>query len=306
VAEGVREMVHSPELIRELEQRSRDLYRDVIDIFEGSLEATGGRGGHVGGTLSLIQIVTALYFHHIRFDSKNPRWEGRDRVILSKAHCCEALYAALIELGVIDRKWIPTYYQYRSPLQGHADRWCTPGIEFSGGSLGEGLSHGLGVALAATVQRPKYSHPPSLTYKLPPKYRVYCILGDGECHEGEVWEAAMAASTYKVDNLVAIVDYNKYCIDGPVDEVIRLDPFSEKWKSFGWSVIEVNGHDLAQLVDALDLTDVLYGDGKPKCILAHTVKGKGVPYWEERHAHYAREDLAKIGIAQAREALRGG
>lgn len=285
-------MVHSPELIKELEQKAMAVRKNCISIFEGS------HAGHVGGTLSIVELITSLYFHHMKVDPKNPDWEGRDRLILSKAHTCEALYAAFAEIGWIKKEQLKTYYHLHSPLQGHADRWATPGIDFSGGSLGLGISHALGSAIASSIERPAYSNPAASTYKYPPKYRVYCILGDGECHEGQVWEAAMAASTYKADNLIAIVDYNKYCIDGPVNAVIGLEPFAERWKSFGWWVTEINGHDIAQIVDTLDLTDNLYGDGKPKCIIAHTVKGKGIDYWEARHSHIGRGSLMEEGLKE--------
>jgi len=288
-------MVHDPKLIKELEEKAFTVRKNCITIFESS------RAGHVGGTMSIVELITAFYFHHLRYDPKNPDWEGRDRLILSKAHCCEALYAAFAEIGWIKKEQLKTYYHLHSPLQGHADRWATPGIEFSGGSLGEGLSHALGVAMAMSIEKPVYEIPAAHpTYKYPPKYRVYCILGDGECHEGQVWEAVMAASTYKVDNLTAIVDYNKYCIDGPVNVVIGLEPFVERWRSFGWWVTEINGHDLGQICDALDLVDNLYGDGKPKCIIAHTVKGMGVPYWEARHLHRGVGPSVEEGLKEAK------
>ena len=287
--------MHSPELVKELEGKAFDIRRNCVTIFEGS------GMGHVGGTMSIVELISALYFHHMRYDPKNPDWEGRDRLVLSKAHCCEALYAAFVEIGWIPKEKLKTYYHFGSPLQGHADRWATPGIEFSGGSLGEGLSHALGMALASLIEKPVYENPAAHpSYKYPPKYRVYCILGDGECHEGQVWEAAMAASHHKLDNLVAIVDYNKYCIDGPVNTVIGLEPFAERWRSFGWWVTEIDGHNFAQICDALDLADNLYGDGKPKCIIAHTVKGRGIPYWEARHVHYGRGPIVEEGIKEGK------
>jgi transketolase len=250
--------------------------------------------------MSIVDIITVLYFHHLKIDPNNPDWSDRDRVVLSKAHACEALYGALVEIGYIPKEKLSTYYHFGSPLQGHADRWATPGIEFSGGSLGEGLSHAAGMAIAEKLEKRIYENPAPSTYKYPPRYWVYCILGDGECHEGQVWEAAMAAAHLKLDNLIAIVDYNKYCIDGPVNDVIRLEPFAEKWTAFGWRVIEVDGHDLGQLSDALDLANVMYGDGKPKVIIAHTIKGKGIPYWEERHIHYGFGDRVEKGLEQGR------
>jgi len=278
-------MTHSEELIRELEKKADAVRRNIVTIFDGS------KAGHVGGTMSIVEIVTALYFHHMKMDPKDCDYPERDRLVLSKAHSCEALYAVLAEIGWIPKEKLNTYYRFGSPLQGHADRWCTPGIEYSGGSLGQGLSFAAGLSLAEKLKTSR--EPPSrvgLRYipKYWPRYRVYCILGDGECHEGQVWEAAMFATRYKLDNLIAIVDYNKYCIDGPSTEIFPLEPFVDKWKSFGWWVTEVDGHDLRQLVEVLDLTNKLYGDGKPKCIIAHTVKGYGISKWESAHSHYSK------------------
>jgi transketolase len=291
-------MAHSPEIIKELEEKANIIRQNVLTIFEGA------GGGHVGGTMSIVDLVTVLYFHHMKVDPKNPDWEERDRLVLSKAHCCEALYGAFAEIGWLTKESLKTYYQLGSPLQGHADRWATPGIDFSGGSLGKGLSQGLGMALASRIEATTFELGLTLvgiTYQLPLKYRVYCILGDGECHEGQVWEAAMAASKYRTDNLIAIVDYNKYSIDGPSTEVMKLEPFAEKWRAFGWWVTEINGHDLGQIADALDLTNNLYGDGMPKCIISHTVKGKGIPQWEEHHSHYGFGPEVIQGIDEGRK-----
>ena len=294
-------MVHSEELIRELEKKADVVRKNIITIFEASTI------GHVGGTMSIVDIVTALYFHHLKMDLNNWDWPERDRVVLSKAHSCEAIYAVLVEIGWIPKERLNSYYCFGSPLQGHADRWCTPGIDYSGGSLGQGLSFAAGMALAEKLKVLK--EPPSefaqkymtryLT-KYNPTYRTYCILGDGECHEGQVWEAAMFATKYRLDNLIAIVDYNKYCIDGPTTDILPIEPFVDKWKAFGWWVTEIDGHDLRQLVEVLDLTSKLYGDGKPKCIIAHTVKGYGVSKWEDSHSHYSRGEEVSEGVKEGR------
>jgi transketolase len=292
-------------LIRKLEEKRKKIIENTLTIFEGS------GGGHIGGSMSIIDLITALYFHHMKVNPDNSDWPERDRLILSKAHCCEVLYAAFAEIGWISKENLKTYYRLGSPLQGHADRWATPGIEFSGGSLGEGLSHSLGVALASRIEEHYYEIGgligqlmPGTMYRKPPKYRVYCILGDGECHEGQIWEAAMAAAKYKADNLIAIVDYNKYCIDGPSMEIMSLEPFADKWRAFGWWVSEINGHDLGQIVDTLHFTNTLYGDGRPKCIIAHTIKGHGIPEWEKEHIHYAFGPQVAKGLEQGREILR--
>jgi len=294
-------MAHSEELIRELEKKADVVRKNIMTIFEASTI------GHVGGTMSIVEIVTALYFHHLKLDPENCDWPERDRLVLSKAHSCEAIYAVLAEIGWIPKEMLTKYYCFGSLLQGHADRWCTPGIDYSGGSLGQGLSFAAGMALAEKLK--VLRQPPSefaqkymtryLT-KYNPTYRVYCILGDGECHEGQVWEAMLFATKYKLDNLIAIVDYNKYCIDGPTTEILPIEPFVDKWKAFGWWVTEIDGHDLRQLVEVLDLTSKLYGDGRPKCIMAHTVKGYGVSKWEEAHSHFSRGEEVIEGVKEGR------
>ncbi len=293
-------MAHTEDLIRNLEEKADIIRRNIFTIFDASQQ------GHAGGTMSLVEIVTALYFHHIKFDPKNCDWPERDRVVLSKAHCCEAIYAVLVELGVLPRDLLPTYYSYGSPLQGHADRWCTPGIDYSGGSLGQGLSFASGLALAEKLK--VLREPPSLgplampryISRYNPRYRTYCIIGDGECNEGQVWEAAMFAYKYKLDNLIAIIDYNKFSLAGPVSDIMPIEPFMEKWQAFGWWVTEIDGHNLREIVDTLRLTSNLYGDGKPKCIIAHTVKGHGVSSWEAAHTHLGRGEEISQGVTEGR------
>jgi len=294
-------MTYDGDLIRELEKKADVIRRNIFTILGAS------QMGHAGGTMSLVEIVTALYFHHLKYDPEDYDSPRRDRVVLSKAHCCEAVYAALVEIGWVPRDALTTYYHYRSPFQGHADRWSTPGIEYSGGSLGQGLSYAAGMALAEkmkTARRPLPKSPPrfmpAYIPKLNPDYRVYCILGDGECHEGQVWEAAMFATKYKLDNLIAIVDYNKFCLDGPTNDVLPLEPFIEKWESFGWWVKEIDGHNLDDIVRTLDLTTRLYGDGRPKCIIAHTVKGHGVSTWEDSHIHVGIGEEITLGVTEGR------
>ncbi len=295
-------MAHDDELMKELEEKADLVRRNIFTIFESS------QAGHAGGTMSLVELVTALYFHHLKIDPANCDWPERDRVVLSKAHCCEAIYAVLVEVGWVPKDKLSTYYCYGSPFQGHADRWCTPGIDYSGGSLGQGLSFAAGIALAEKLK--VQMKPPSDTIekfmpryitKWNPTYRVYCILGDGECHEGQVWEAAMFSTKYKLDNLIAIVDYNKFSLDGPTNEVMPIEPFVDKWKAFGWWATEIDGHNMREIVDALDLATRLYGDGKPKCIIAHTVKGYGIPTWEAAHTHIGRGEEIERGIKEGRE-----
>jgi len=226
---------------------------------------TGRAGsGHPGGSLSAVEILTVLYFRVLRHKPLDSRWSDRDRFILSKGHAAPLLYAILAECGYFPVAELLTLRQMDSRLQGHTDRTITPGVEMSAGALGQGLSFALGVALAGRLNTQDY--------------RLYVLLGDGECDEGQVWEAAMAAAHFKVDNLVAIVDNNGQQIDGWNRDVMNLDPFSSKWQAFGWQVIEVDGHDLAKLTKAFDQAKLV--KGQPTVIIAHTIKGKGVSFME--------------------------
>jgi transketolase len=292
-------MGHNEALITHLEETADRLRDNCLTQF-----CHIGQG-HAGGTMSAVDIVTALYFHHARFDPNNPDWPERDRVVMSKAHACEAVYAALVELGVYPKETLASYYSYGSPFQGHADRWCTKGIDYSGGSLGQGLSFAAGMAYAEkldTILDPssREKHPSRYIIHYSPLYRCYCILGDGECNEGQVWEAAMCASKYQLDNLIAIIDYNKFSMDGPTKDVMPMEPLALKWEAFGWWVKEIDGHDMREIVSTLDLAKRLVGDGKPKCIIAHTVKGWGIPSWEDIHVHLTRGGVTAKGVEEGR------
>jgi len=244
--------------ITEMEAVAKRLRRHIITM-------TGQAGsGHPGGSLSAVEIVTALYFRLLRHKPLDPEWSDRDRFILSKGHAAPLLYATLAECGYFPVDELTTLRQLDSRLQGHTDRTVTPGVEMSAGALGQGLSFAIGVALAGRLNLQSY--------------RVHVLLGDGECDEGQVWEAAMAAAHFKVDNLVAIVDNNGQQIGGWNRDVMNLDPFNKKWQAFGWHVIEVNGHDLTQLIDAFDQAKLI--KGQPSVIIAHTIKGKGVSFME--------------------------
>lgn len=295
-------MSHNDKLIADLEKWANQLRQNCLTIFSST------KMGHGGGTMSIVELITTLYFHHLRFDPKNVDWAERDRLVLSKAHCCEVIYAALVELGVFPCETLETYYRFGSPFQGHADRWCTPGIDYSGGSLGQGLSFAAGMALAEKRRsEARAMHVVQTGFikryivRDEPTYRSYCILGDGELHEGMIWEAAMFAAQYKLDNLIAIVDYNKFSLDGPTNAIMNLEPLVDKWKAFGWWVTEIDGHDLRQVADALDLASRLYGDYRPKCIIAHTVKGHGIPAWEAEHMHLGRGEIIVKGCQEGRE-----
>ena len=244
--------------IKEMKAIAKRLRRHIITM-------TGKAGsGHPGGSLSAVEIVTALYFRVLRHKPSDPCWADRDRFILSKGHAAPLLYAALAESGYFPVDALITLRQLDSYLQGHTDCTVCPGVEMSAGTLGQGLSFAIGVALAGRLNSQKYE--------------VYVLLGDGECDEGQVWEGAMAAAHFKLDNLVAIVDNNGMQIDGWNRDVMNLDPFNKKWQAFGWHVIEIDGHDFAQLIEAFNQAKLVRG--QPTVIIAHTIKGKGVSFME--------------------------
>ncbi|HHW18732.1 MAG TPA: transketolase [Firmicutes bacterium] len=248
-------------LIREIEGRARAIRRHIIEM-------VGKAGsGHPGGSLSSSDILATLYFGgFLRLKPEDPLWPERDRFILSKGHAAPALYAALAERGFFGKDVLLTLREFGSILQGHPDCRKTPGVEVSTGSLGQGLSMGVGMALAG---------------KLDGKgYRVWVLLGDGECQEGQVWEAAMAASHYRLDNLTAIVDHNHLQIDGRIEEVMSPEPIAQKFSAFGWEVFEANGHDIQNLVNVFRKAATVRG--KPSAVIADTVKGRGVSFMENQ------------------------
>jgi len=225
-----------------------------------------GKSCHIGSSLSIADIIAVLYGKILRLDPVRPDWARRDRFILSKGHSCAALYAVLAEQGFFHRDRLKTYYQNGSYLAGHINYPGIPGVEVSTGSLGHGLSIGCGMALVGKRD------------KMP--YRVFVLLGDGECNEGEIWEAVLFAQQHQLDNLIAIVDYNKIQGMGSTEEVLKLEPLAKKWSAFGWQTQEINGHNFQQIEKAL--TSIPFRPGKPSCILARTVKGKGVSFMEDK------------------------
>jgi transketolase len=241
-----------------LEEMARKLRIEIIKMVY-----TAG-SGHPGGSLSAADIVAALYFHVMRIDPGNPDWPDRDRFILSKGHACPVWYAALALRGFFPKEQLGTLRRVGSCLQGHPDMKKLPGLDMTTGSLGNGLSIGLGMALCGKLDRRGY--------------RVYVMLGDGELDEGLVWEAAMCAHKYKTDNLTAIVDYNGLQLDGRIEDVMPLEPLAEKWRAFGWKVIEIAGHDFNQILTAIE--DAKSTKGIPTVIIARTIKGKGVSFME--------------------------
>lgn len=235
------------------------------------------KSAHVGGSLSMIDLLAALYGGVLRVDPKRPDWPDRDRFVLSKGHACASYYAALAYRGFFPEEWLESFYQDGGRLAGHASHSGVPGVEVSTGSLGHGLSIAAGMAYAAKIDGKAH--------------RVFAMLSDGECDEGSTWEAVLFAPHHKLDNLVVIVDYNKIQSLGHTKEVLDLDPFGEKWKSFGWAVREIDGHDMNQILDALG--SVPLNPGKPSCILAHTVKGKGVSFMEDKLLWHYRNPSAE-------------
>ena len=249
--------------IRFLEQKALDIRRDVIEMSRFA----SGHPIHPGPALSCAEIVAALYFKFMHIDPENPKWPGRDRFVLSKGHGYAAVYAALAERGFFPKEELLTARGINSRLQGHPDMKKTPGIDMTSGSLGNGMATAMGMAYSLKLHGSR-AH-------------VYVILGDGECQEGIIWEAAMSAAGFKLDNFTAIVDYNHFQSCGATDSIMSVEPFAAKWEAFGWKTIEINGHDMYDICRALDET-VNY-HGKPICILANTVKGKGVSYMEHNN-----------------------
>lgn len=244
--------------IRTLENIAREIRIHILKML------TEAGSGHTGGSLSATDIAVAIYFSKMRFKPEEPQWKERDRFILSKGHAAPLLYAILAKAGYFPVERLSTLRKINSPLQGHPCSKSLSGVEISTGSLGQGLSVANGIALGLKLD------------KTPA--RVYCIMGDGELQEGQIWEAAMTAAHYKLDNICAVVDNNGLQIDGPVEEVMRVAPLKEKWNAFGWYVIEIDGHRMEEILRALDEAETL--KGKPTVIIAHTIKGKGVSFFE--------------------------
>ncbi|MEN6590724.1 MAG: transketolase [Fervidobacterium sp.] len=247
------------------EAEVKDLKKKALHIRMITIEMIGKLGvGHIGGSLSIVDALAVLYYKVMKIDPKNPKWEGRDRFVLSKGHAGPALYSVLADLGYFPYEWINTLNKPDTNLPSHCDRLKTPGVDMTAGSLGQGLSAAVGMALATKIcKKDNY---------------VYTIIGDGESQEGQIWEAAMFASHNKLNNLIAFTDYNKMQIDGYIEEVNNLEPLADKWCAFNWHVIEVDGHNVEQIYDA-----VMEGKSqteKPTMIILHTIKGKGAYFAE--------------------------
>jgi transketolase len=282
---GENQLRHSVELVRELEKKAIAVRQEIIKM------TSNANSGHLGGSLSCADILTALYFHQLKHCPQTPSWPNRDRFILSKGHGAPALYAALALSGYFPKEELSTLRNINSRLQGHPDNRKTPGVEVSTGSLGQGLSAAVGMALGfKLVNR---------------KNHIYVLVGDGELNEGEIWEAAMFASHYKIVNITALVDRNHGQNDGRTERVMSIEPLAAKWIAFGWSVFEVNGHSIENLLDVLDRS--MKNRNKPVVIIAETVKGKGVSLVEGNNEYHAKplpEELLSQSIAELEKKKR--
>ena len=265
--------------INELKNMAKEVRKGIIEAVYSN------KSGHPGGSLSIADILTVLYFNQMNIDEKNPKWEDRDRLVLSKGHCAPVLYSTLANRGFFDVEKLKTFRNIESNLQGHPDMNKVDGVDMTSGSLGQGLSSANGMAIAGKMDNKNY--------------RVYCILGDGEIEEGQIWEAAMTANKYKLDNLCVIVDNNNLQIDGTIEEVMSSYPIDEKFKSFGFQVINIDGHNIQEIIDAFDVAKNV--KGKPTCIIAKTIKGKGVSFMENKaewHGKAPSEEEYKIAIEE--------
>lgn len=263
------------DIVKILEKKVKAIRKHVINMIYNA------GSGHPGGSLSCVDILTVLYFHIMIHDPSNPKWKDRDRFILSKGHAAPALYAILAESGYFPVEDLSSLRKIGSSLQGHPDNRI-PGVEVSTGSLGQGLSIACGVAHRGKIDKKNF--------------RVYILLGDGECDEGQIWEAAMFASHYKLDNITAIIDRNYFQIDGATEDIMQLEPLVSKWKSFGWYVIEINGNKIPEIIMALNDAKII--KERPTIIIANTIKGKGVSFLESNNEFHGRAlNKEEVGAA---------
>ena len=263
--------------VSELEKKAKEIRRGIVEA------VYNGKSGHPGGSLSIADVMTVLYFNEMNINPSEPKWEDRDRFVLSKGHCSPVLYSCLANRGYFPIEDLKTFRKIDSYLQGHPDLNKVPGVDMTSGSLGQGLSVANGMAIVGKMSSKDY--------------RVYCVLGDGEIEEGQVWEAAMASSKYKLDNLCVIVDNNNLQIDGTIEEVMSSYPIDEKFKSFGFQVINIDGHDIEEILKAFEVARKI--KEKPVCIIAKTTKGKGVEYMENQvgwHGKAPNEEQYQIAM----------
>ncbi len=252
--------------IIKLQEMAKSVRRGIIEA------VYRGKSGHPGGSLSIADIMTVLYFNEMNIDETNPNWEERDRLVLSKGHCSPALYSCLAQRGYFDIEELQSFRDIESKLQGHPDMNKVKGVDMTSGSLGQGLSVANGMAIAGKLDNKQY--------------RVYAILGDGEIEEGQIWEAAMASSKYKLDNLCVIVDNNNLQIDGTIEEVMSSYPIDEKFKKFGFEVLTIDGHNISEIIEAFNKAKMI--KEKPVCIVSKTTKGKGVSFMENQASWHGK------------------
>jgi transketolase len=256
---------HSEELLRNLAIKASHVRKDIVQtVYDAG-------NGHPGGSLSATDVLVCLYFHHMRHRPNEPKWPDRDRFVMSKGQASPLMYSILARCGYFPIEWLKTFRKANSILQGHVEI-KVPGVEFTTGSLGQGLSGAIGMALAARIDKKDY--------------RTYCLLGDGETQEGQIWEAAQSASHWKLDNLTAILDRNGLQIDGPTEQIMALGEIAKRWRAFGWHVIEIDGHDRNEIMHALHEAEQI--KGQPSMIIAKTVKGKGVSFMEGSLSFHGR------------------
>ena len=278
-------MVEVPdEVIRDLQEKATLLRRHILKMTHQV------QSGHPGGSMSACDVVTALYFHILRVDPEKPAWVDRDRFVLSKGHACPVLYAALAERGFFPVPELMTFRRLNSRLQGHPEMGTTPGVENAAGAEGQGLSFGVGLALAARLDRKAW--------------RTYCLMGDGEQDVGQTWEAALAAAKYNLDNLTAIIDRNGIQQEGRTEEILPIEPLADKWKAFGWNVLTINGHDFRQILHTID--EAHAHKGQPTVIVAKTTKGRGVSFMENvvrYHGAATSDEDLKRALAELGEVM---
>ncbi len=265
--------------VEQLQKMAKTVRKEIIE------QVYKAQSGHPGGSLSIADILTVLYFNELNIDPKNPKWDNRDRVVLSKGHCSPALYSCLANRGFFEIKELEEFRSIEGKLQGHPDMNKVLGVDMTTGSLGQGLSAANGMAIAAKLDKKNY--------------RVYCILGDGEIEEGQIWEAAMASSKYKLDNLCVVIDNNNLQIDGTIGEVMNSYPIDEKFKSFGFQVINIDGHNIEEIIKSFEVAKNI--KDKPTCIIAKTIKGKGISFMENEvqwHGKAPNEEQYKQAIKE--------
>ncbi|MGC8877619.1 MAG: transketolase [Anaerolineae bacterium] len=289
---------HSESLIRDLSAKAQSFRIQVLKMVYNA------QSGHLGGAFSVAEILTALFFHHLRLDPLRPDWPERDRLLFSKGHACAMLYTAMAYRGFFPVEELMTFRQLDSRLQGHPDRVKLPGVEICAGPLGQGVAIGVGMALALRMDQPKPSAITAPSARAS-RARVYVVLGDGEINAGVVWEGAMAAAKYRLGNLTAILDYNGVQQTGAVADVMPMEPVVAKWEAFGWHVQEIDGHNMGEILSALDRADEVHA--RPSIIIARTTKGKGVSFMEydnRWHGMPPTQEQYERALAELEEGLR--